>query len=70
LITNASIQTPVITPIVNDNIIRDSGATEKNSNAVIIRHNITANNDTIIIKLLFFIFPEVITEIELIFPIF
>ncbi len=48
-------QTPVTVPIANDIIIREDGVTLYISNAVIIKHMITARPDVIIIRLLFFI---------------
>jgi hypothetical protein len=49
------IQTPVMIPVMNDNIIRNLGVTAKKSRAVIIKQISTATNEVPIMIFLSFI---------------
>jgi hypothetical protein len=55
LCNNKVIQTPVIIPIANANVIRNEGLTAINSKVASIKHIITAKKDAIIIDFLSFI---------------
>lgn len=53
------IQTPVMIPVMNDNIIRNLGVTAKKSSAVIIKQISTATNEVTMIIFLSFILGDI-----------